>query len=86
MHAAAPTQYAPANPVVADSSEQHTFPFEQSSGPSQVIAAGRQFDPHIPNRFIVVVEGQQGPLETVQMVPSQATSAPTAIVGGAQPA
>jgi hypothetical protein len=63
MHSAGLTQDVPASPA-ADSREQHTFPFEQSSGPSQVTATG-QFDMHIPALFIICVAGQQGSVALV---------------------
>src|SRR5664279_4069128 len=72
VHWAGLTQDVPASPATADSSEQHTVPFEQSSGPSQVIAT-EQPDLHIPVLFIIIVAGQQGPVASVQDLPSQAT-------------
>lgn len=82
MHSSGLTQDAPASPAV-DSREQHTFPFEQSSGPSQVTAT-EQPDMHIPTLFIICVAGQQGPVALVQDRPSQDTVAPEAIEGGVQ--
>jgi len=67
VHSAGLTQDAPASPA-ADSREQHTAPFEQSSGPSQV-SATEQLDVHIPVLFIASVAGQQGPVTLVQQLP-----------------
>ena len=80
-HSLAFTHDEPANPA-ADSSEQHTFPFEQSFGPSQVIGAA-QYRVHVPSVPKLVNDGQQAAIPEQDERP-QYTLAPGAIVGRVQ--
>jgi hypothetical protein len=80
-HSLASTHDEPANPA-ADSSEQHTFPFGQSFGPSQVIGAA-QYRVHVPSVPKLVNVGQQGAIPAQDRRP-QDTLAPAAIADRVQ--
>jgi hypothetical protein len=82
MHSLAFTHDAPANPA-AGSREQHTLPFEQSSGPSQVIGT-LQRRRHVASVLTLVKAGQQGAVVPPQGKRPQNTLVAAASVGCVQ--